>query len=89
MATLKHRKKYGELEIKCDCKRVHTITQEKNGEDVVFAMETDESELVSPIPKTKEEIAQEKTNANENNNPNGSDTPNQHPKKKGILEFEL
>ena len=89
MATLKHRKKYGELEIKCDCKRVHTITQEKNGDDVVFAMETDESEIVSPIPKTKEELEKEKENANKNNNSGGSDQANKHAQKKGLLDFEL
>jgi hypothetical protein len=83
MASLKHRKKYGELEVKCDCGRVHTITQEKKeGEDAIYLMETDDSQLINkPIEK-------EKLDENKINNSAGS-SENDKPKKKGFLNFEL
>lgn len=83
MASLKYRKKYGELEIKCDCGRLHTVTQSKEGEEVVFQMETDETNISTDHGK---EILK---NADANDNGKGSDPLDKHAKKKGLLDFEL
>jgi hypothetical protein len=90
MATLKHKKKYGELVVNCDCGREHTISQDKEeGKDAIFIMETDDSNLKIETIKTKTESEKEK---NENENNNGGTIHKKDDdsgKKKSIFDFEL
>lgn len=84
MASLKHRKKYGELEVKCDCGRIHSITQKKeDGQEAIFEMETDDSQLINKLIEKKDD-------KNENKDDKSVRTfENDKPKKKGFLDFEL
>jgi hypothetical protein len=88
MATLKYKKKYGEIVINCDCGREHTITQEKeDGKEVIFIMETDDSNIkvINPIKKESE-----KENENQNNNGGTIHSKdNNSGKKKSFFDFEL
>jgi hypothetical protein len=91
MATLKHKKKYGELVVNCDCGREHTISQDKEeGKDPIFIMETDDTNL--KLTDYADQKNKEKEKGNENKNNDGGTIlkkDDNSGKKKSFLDFEL